>query len=1123
MTLPVARDPYFDHCPDLLWVMDEQGYLCRLNPAWEKTLGFPLESWQGIPYLERVHPDDRAIVAVQLRKMRKPKRRQETLTLEHRCQTQSGQYRWLAWVIGAYAEDHPGWLCGTARDVTTTREAESERRFRTIFENAALGIALTDSQGRIVDSNPALQAMHARSQEELQNLSFSDLTHPEDLALDMQLYQDLIAGKRSYYQIEKRYVRRDGIIFWGRLTVSTLPNVDGQVEFTFAMIEDITLDKLHTAERDQALAAARLAEAKNEALLSAIPDLIFRVNREGVYLDFRIPSHFPTLLTAANYVGKRMQDVLPPDVYAQRMHCLTQALETGEMQMLAYQLEIEGKDHIYEGRFVPCGSDEVLGVVRDITEERQSEAALRQSETWLRMALAAAQMGAWSWNLQTNEEKWTPELAALYGKTPDSQHTYEEFLQLVHPQDRAYLQEKQQAALTEGIPYICEYRFIRSDGVIRWMANFGNFLRDESGQAYELMGVAMDITEAKQAEQERQESLSLLKATLESTADGILVVNLEGKCLSYNHKFLEMWDFDDSEMQESSVAERIRMMAEQTQDSQVFIDRYQQLMNSEEIISDWVEMQDGRTLERYTQPQKVCEQIIGRVWSYRDVTERRKIERMKNEFVSMVSHELRTPLTSVRGSLGLIMGGIGGEISGKTKELIEIAYKNSERLILLINDILDIEKIESGKMRFDLFPTPLVPLIEQSIEANLPYAQQFNVHFILEKTSIPQNLQVNIDSQRLLQVMANLLSNAAKFSPVHEQVRIEITQRDPLIPGEADGVPMVRVSVKDAGSGIPEAFRPRIFQKFAQADASDSRQKGGTGLGLSISKVVIEKMGGQIGFDSQVNVGTTFYFDLPIYESPPLLIEGSHQQVMILVCEDDPDIANLLSLMLGQHGFGVVVAHSAQQAKQKLVEQTFAAMTLDLMLPDQDGISLIKELRKNPTTQHLPVVVVSARARLGSQELKESGFAVLDCLDKPVDQHLLLAAVKRAIQYSGRERAAILHIEDDLDISQIVITLLQDIAQVYQVKTLKEARRFLKDHHIDLILLDIGLPDGSGLDLLTEINHQPTIPVVIFSAQEVSPKVAQNVAATLVKSRTLNQELLQTIKTLIGVSPKLPS
>lgn len=239
------------------------------------------------------------------------------------------------------------------------------------------------------------------------------------------------------------------------------------------------------------------------------------------------------------------------------------------------------------------------------------------------------------------------------------------------------------------------------------------------------------------------------------------------------------------------------------------------------------------------------------IWSIiEDISERKRIERMKNEFISTVSHELRTPLTSISGSLGLVTGGAAGALPERMQAMLEIAHKNSKRLELLINDLLDMEKLVAGKMRFERREQPLFPLLEQGVRDNQGYAERYQVRLVLDAED--DGARVVVDADRLQQVLANLLSNAAKFSPEGSEVRLAV-DRD----GER-----VRVSVSDHGPGIPEAFRERIFQKFSQADASDSRQKGGSGLGLAITRELVERMDGEVGFDSVPDEGATFWFEL---------------------------------------------------------------------------------------------------------------------------------------------------------------------------------------------------------------------------------------------------------------------
>ncbi|UUZ65629.1 response regulator [Polaromonas sp. P1-6] len=491
-----------------------------------------------------------------------------------------------------------------------------------------------------------------------------------------------------------------------------------------------------------------------------------------------------------------------------------------------------------------------------------------------------------------------------------------------------------------------------------------------------------------------------------------------------------------------------------------------------------------------------------------DVTEFKRIDRMKSEFVSTVSHELRTPLTSIRGSLGLLTGGVAGELPPMAKNLAGIASINCERLIRLINDILDSEKIESGKMRFELQSLELRPLLVQALAANEGFAGQHNVKLALDAQA--DAVMVNVDNDRLNQVITNLLSNAVKFSPPASCVHVKLLHNNGR----------VRVEVADSGPGIPEEFRKRIFQKFSQADSSDTRQKGGTGLGLNISRAIVEHMGGSMGFTTEAGVGTVFYFELP--EAIALQVEdrdSASLRPLILVCEDDLDIARLINLMLEKGGFDSDMVHSAAQALQQVTRRPYAAMTVDLNLPDQDGTSLIHALRRDDRTRDLPIVVVSASAKEGELEFNTQPLAVSTWLEKPIDENLLILSLHGAIANMAEGKPRILHVEDDLDTQRIAAAIAQNFATFEFACTLQEARDQLASHHYDLVLLDLTLKDGSGWELLSTIEAlNPAPPVVVFSASDVNMVEGQRAEAVLVKAHTSNEELIRTLQRVLDES-----
>ncbi len=276
--------------------------------------------------------------------------------------------------------------------------------------------------------------------------------------------------------------------------------------------------------------------------------------------------------------------------------------------------------------------------------------------------------------------------------------------------------------------------------------------------------------------------------------------------------------------------------------------------------------------------------------------ERKRLERLKSEFVSTVSHELRTPLTSIAGSLGLLMGKAAGALSGPTAHLLEIAHNNSQRLVRLVNDILDIEKLESGHVVFNLRRVEVRPLVEEAVEAIGEFSQGLGVRIRIEVA--PAVDDVRADTDRLAQVVTNLLSNAVKFSPPNSEVVVNIE----------NGAGLVRISVRDHGPGITTEFKSRVFEKFAQADATNARRNGGTGLGLSIVKEIVDRLAGEVGFDDAPGGGTIFYVDLPIW-GDLVRDEGGHP---VLGKSSEASLENLIT---GSNCLAFARPSAAKEAK----------------------------------------------------------------------------------------------------------------------------------------------------------------------------------------------------------------
>ncbi|WP_313338344.1 CHASE domain-containing protein [Stutzerimonas nitrititolerans] len=487
------------------------------------------------------------------------------------------------------------------------------------------------------------------------------------------------------------------------------------------------------------------------------------------------------------------------------------------------------------------------------------------------------------------------------------------------------------------------------------------------------------IRENKRALQLSEERLSL---ALKGSNDGLWDLNLAADTFYASPRTWHMLGYQPGELQLSTRLWEQVLVAEdlprtRAQLAQTMLSRLDQFTSELRFRH-----KDGRTvpvlvrgyIQRDAQGQPL--RISG---TSMDLTEHKRIEQMKNEFVSTVSHELRTPLTSISGALGLINGGALGEVPPAMQQMLEIAYRNSQRLGHLINDLLDMEKIAAGKMSFDMHEHSLRQLLEEALASNQAFAAQLGVNCVLREAV---DVQVWVDASRLQQVLGNFLSNAIKYTPEGGEVSLHCSVPDAT---------HVRISVTDQGPGIAAEFRARVFEKFAQADASDSRQKGGTGLGLAITKEFIERMGGKVGFDTAEGQGTTFWCELPILETCASTPEPGRGH--LLVIEDEPDTGRLLYLMLHDAGYSVERVQSLHAAREKLADHRYDAITLDLHLPDGSGAQLIEEIRRNPLTRHLPIVVISAASHF-DEKTRDPRVV---WLHKPISTAQLLVALGKAL------------------------------------------------------------------------------------------------------------------------------
>ena len=481
------------------------------------------------------------------------------------------------------------------------------------------------------------------------------------------------------------------------------------------------------------------------------------------------------------------------------------------------------------------------------------------------------------------------------------------------------------------------------------------------------------------------------------------------------------------------------------------------------------------------------------VLAIRDVTERRRVENLKNEFIATVSHELRTPLTSMVGSLTLLATDAPEGVPQDFLKLVQIARNNGQRLVRLVNDVLDVEKIESGKLKLELKNLELRDVAQKSIDEMGGLATTLGVRIILVAEDA---ISVRGDADRLVQVGTNLLSNACKYSPRGGTVTVSVRK----VGSSA------RLSITDTGQGIPLEFRPSIFSKFAQAESD--RSKSGTGLGLLIAKEISELHGGRLWFESEPGNGAVFHLDLP------LLAAAKVQNARLLLCADDQRKSEFVTRFLSHSGFRADVARTVREAVEMARSGDYSVALADLTPPGAN-VDLIRSLRSSPATRNLSVVLLGTR--LHGDTIEGHPIVVRDWLEEPFEVGRLRAAAVASLAGINAAAPTILHVEDDPDIAEVTRSAFKGMARMVSVTSLSAARVELARQRPDLVILDIGLSDGSGPDLLPDLTDATgrTVPVVIYSAQEPDSDLAERVAKVLIKSSSSLGTLSHVVQRLI--------
>jgi PAS domain S-box-containing protein len=740
-----------------------------------------------------------------------------------------------------------------------------------------------------------------------------------------------------------------------------------------------------------------------------------------------------------------------------------------------------------------------IASVRDVSERRIVEEALRESEARNRAVLNALHEGVILQVAGGRIVAANPRAEAVLGMTTDQMYgrsSLDPRWQAIREDGTPLAGEEHPAmvALHTGIPQIDTVMGIRRvDDALVWLVVTAQPLFNPGeSRPHAVVSSFVDITARKAAEETQRQTLVQLeaqyrlaeqarsetRAVIDAAGEGMILIAPDRRFLTVNRRFADLFDIAPETVLGRRFEEFMPLVERVFADPIAFhaliagtaSDTSRQFTTI--VAQRWPEQ---RELSLFTTPvQSDGGDFLGRLYVFRDVTREREADRLKSDFISLVSHELRTPLTSIKGFVDLLLDGEAGAVGEEQREFLEIVSSNANRLVLLINDILDISRIESGRTSLNRQSLDLSRLIRGTVGALRTQIEAKKLTLALD---LPPDLPaVSGDTDRVQQILSNLLSNAYKYTPRGGTLAIEATRQERT----------VRVAIRDSGVGLSPDEQAQVFTKFFRVRNRSTQESGGTGLGLSITRSLVEMHGGEMTLSSVPGVGSTFSFTLPLAQeaSRPraAATTPTYRGGTILVVEAEQNIAALLGRYLERAGYRVVTASDAVTALQLAEQARPDLITLDDTLLDADGQTLLKRLKNAAATATIPVLLISIHD--DSERQRQLGANAI--LSKPVDERALLASVRAILARNEPQSRHILVADGDTERRTILAGGLRwggyTVTEAGEAAGALAATRWGRP---ELLILDDALP-GGALQLLQSLRADTTtrdIAVTVLTAE----------------------------------------
>lgn len=979
--------------------------------------------------------------------------------------------------------------------------------------------------------------------------AFNACVHPEDRESVKQAVNRAHLARQDYNH-EFRVVWLDGSIHWIEGKGRFLYDETGQAVRMIGTVLDIS-------SRKQAEEALRESKNRLRAIIEAEPECVKLVAADGTLLDMNAAGLAMLEVESANAaIGKSVYSLVAPE-YKEAFQALNESVCNGNKGTLEFELVgFLGTRRWMETHAVPLcnesnGTRVHLAISRDITSRKQAEEALQASLKELadiKFALDESSIVAITDCNGTityvNDKfcelsKYSREelLGQNHRIINSGDHPKEFFKQMwaTITRGRVWKGEIKNRAKygtcywvdttivpflnAEGKPY--QYVAIRSDITVRKQAEEGlRKAKDEleirvAERTAELLSLnqrlQIELDERKRVEEVLEQLSRQNELILNSVGEGLCGLDLQGKITFVNPAAAKSLGYQVEELIGQSYHIILpHSNLDGTPYSLTGSPIYASLRDGSvhQVTSELFRRKNGSSfpVEYVSNPIREQNAIVGAVVTFKDITDRQQVERMKDEFISVVSHELRTPLTSIHGSLGMLASGLLDPACERGKRLLEIAIDSTDRLVRLINDILDIERIESGKVEMAKQACDAADLMTHAADVMQSMAERSGVNLSVLTVSA----QLWADPDRIIQTLTNLLSNAIKFSSQGNTVWLTAQNQ-----GE-----WILFQVEDRGRGIPADKLESIFERFQQVDSSDSRNHEGTGLGLAICRSIIQQHGGRIGVESKLGEGSSFYFTLPILKEPGQSTrDAALSGPLVLICDDDPSTVTLLQTLLEQQKYRVITVSSGQEAVEQATASRPDVILLDLLMPGMNGWETMAALKQRLDTKDIPIIISSF---LSPEKSAFPATGFVDWMVKPLDEASLFRSLKQVVA-SSHQRVRVLVVEDDSDLAQVLITLFKHHEiEVYHAQTGREAIRLSQQVNPDLLILDLILPDRDGFEVvewLSQHNCLHSLPLVVYSAKDLDDteqnRLKLGQTEFLRKGRVTTQEFEQRVMELL--------